>query len=58
MLPNRDFNWKKEPEVLVWRSHSSDGETTVTLDSYGCNECVSLFAEALKNNEVLALFLL
>ncbi|KAL1552189.1 Phospholipase A(1) lcat3 [Salvia divinorum] len=52
MLPNPGFNWKKEPEVLVWRSNSSDGEATVTQESYGCNECVSLFAEALKNNEL------
>lgn len=53
MLPNCDFNWKKEPEVLVWRTRTNDGETSVTQESYGCNECVSLFAEALKNNEVL-----
>lgn len=52
MLPNRDFNWKKEPEVLVWRTRTNDGEASVAQESYGCNECVSLFAEALKNNEL------
>ncbi|KAH6812710.1 lecithin:cholesterol acyltransferase 3 [Perilla frutescens var. frutescens] len=52
MLPNPGFNWKKEPEVLVWRTCSSDGETSVTQESYDCNGCVSLFAEALKDNEL------
>ncbi|KAK6137726.1 hypothetical protein DH2020_028531 [Rehmannia glutinosa] len=52
MLPNPDFNWKKQPEVQVWRKHSKDEETSVELDSYATNECVSLFEEALKNNEL------
>ncbi|KAI3459118.1 hypothetical protein Pfo_015781 [Paulownia fortunei] len=52
MLPNPDFNWKKQPEIQVWRKHSNDGETSVGLESYGRNECVTLFEEALKNNEL------
>ncbi|KAK6137729.1 hypothetical protein DH2020_028529 [Rehmannia glutinosa] len=57
MLPNPDFNWKKQPEVQVWRKHSKDEETSVELDSYATNECVSLFEEALKNNEFLKHFM-
>lgn len=54
MLPNIDFNWKKKPEILVWRKQSNDdGETSVELESYGPEESVSLFEEALKNNEVI-----
>ncbi|KAI3470368.1 hypothetical protein Pfo_027031 [Paulownia fortunei] len=52
MLPNPDFNWKKQPEIQVWRKHSKDGETSVGLESYGANECATLFEEALKNNEL------
>ncbi|KAL7109975.1 hypothetical protein ACP275_06G208500 [Erythranthe tilingii] len=52
MLPNPDFNWKKQPEIQVWRKHSNDGESSVELETYGRNECVSLFEEALKNNEL------
>ncbi|PIN21626.1 Lecithin:cholesterol acyltransferase (LCAT)/Acyl-ceramide synthase [Handroanthus impetiginosus] len=52
MLPNPDFNWKKQPEIHVWRKHSKDEETSVELESYGRNECVYLFEEALKNNEL------
>ncbi|KAK6136376.1 hypothetical protein DH2020_029866 [Rehmannia glutinosa] len=52
MLPNPDFDWKKQPEIKVWRKHSNDGETLVGLESYGRNDCVTLFEEALKNNEL------
>ncbi|KAL3653957.1 Phospholipase A(1) lcat3 [Castilleja foliolosa] len=52
MLPNPKFNWKKQPEIKVWREHSNDGETSVELESYGCDDCVTLFEEALKNNEL------
>ncbi|KAK4480201.1 hypothetical protein RD792_013263 [Penstemon davidsonii] len=53
MLPNPDFNWKKEPVIQVWRKQqSNDGESSVELESYGCNECATLFEEALKNNEL------
>ncbi|KZV28393.1 Lecithin:cholesterol acyltransferase 3 [Dorcoceras hygrometricum] len=52
MLPNPDFNWKKQPEIQVWRKQSKDGETSVAKDTYGCNDCVTLFEEALRNNEL------
>ncbi|KAL0298478.1 UNVERIFIED_CONTAM: Phospholipase A(1) LCAT3 [Sesamum radiatum] len=52
MLPNPNFNWKKQPEIQVWRKHSKEGETSVVLESYGRYECVTLFEEALKNNEL------
>ncbi|KAL9165552.1 hypothetical protein ABFS82_06G177700 [Erythranthe guttata] len=52
MLPNPDFNWKKQPEIQVWRKHSEDGESSVTLDSYETNDCVSLFEQALEKNEL------
>ncbi|XP_075498525.1 phospholipase A(1) LCAT3 [Primulina tabacum] len=52
MLPNPDFNWKKQPEIQVWRKQSKDGENSVEKESYGCNECVTLFEEALRNNEL------
>lgn len=53
MLPNIDFDWKKKPQIQVWRKQSKDGETSVELESYGPDECVTLFEEALKSNEVL-----
>ncbi|KAL0302912.1 UNVERIFIED_CONTAM: Phospholipase A(1) LCAT3 [Sesamum radiatum] len=52
MLPNPNFNWKKQPEIQVWRKQSKEGETSVVLESYGRYECVTLFEEALKNNEL------
>ncbi|XP_051121454.1 phospholipase A(1) LCAT3-like [Andrographis paniculata] len=52
MLSNPDFKWKKEPEIKVWRKHSNDRETSVQLETYGCIECITLFEEALENNEL------
>ncbi|KAL8544668.1 hypothetical protein ACS0TY_005051 [Phlomoides rotata] len=52
MLPNPDFNWKKQPEITVWRKHSNDGETSTELECYGHDGCILVFAEALKNNEL------
>lgn len=54
MLPNPEFKWKKQPEIFVWRGQSTDSEAA-TLESYGTNESVLLFEEALRNNEVLLL---
>lgn len=51
MLPNPEFKWKKQPEILVWRGQSTDGETA-ELESYSTNESVLLFEEALRNNEL------
>lgn len=52
MLPNPDFNWKAEPQIHVWRKQSNDGETPAKLESFGAVECITLFEEALKNNEL------
>lgn len=55
MLGNSEFKWKKQPEIQVWRKHSNDGygEVSVNLESYGPNESITLFEEALRHNEVL-----
>lgn len=55
MLGNPEFKWKKQPEIQVWRKHSNDGygEVSVNLESYGPNESITLFEEALRHNEVL-----
>lgn len=53
MLANPEFNWKKQPEIQVWRKHSTDEETSVDLESYGPIESITLFEEALRDNEVL-----
>ncbi|KAL5566688.1 hypothetical protein UlMin_029852 [Ulmus minor] len=52
MLANPDFNWEKQPLVQVWQKQSSDGETSVDLESYGSVQCIDLFDEALKQNEL------
>ncbi|KAK9919215.1 hypothetical protein M0R45_027825 [Rubus argutus] len=52
MLANPDFKWKKQPEIQVWRKHSTDGETSIELDSYGPVESITLFREALRHNEL------
>lgn len=52
MMTNPDFKWEKQPKIEVWRKQSSDGESSVKLESYGPVESISLFEEALKNNEV------
>lgn len=58
MLPNPDFKWEKQPEILVWRKKSKDGNTVVKLERYDASTSVTLFEEALKSNEVylLAIF--
>ncbi|KAG6647503.1 hypothetical protein CIPAW_07G083300 [Carya illinoinensis] len=52
MLANPEFNWKKQPEIQVWRKHSTDEETSVDLESYGPIESITLFEEALRDNEL------
>jgi hypothetical protein len=51
MLPNPNFKWKKKPIVQVWRKNP-DKDGTADLVLYEATECVSLFEEALQNNEV------
>ena len=51
MLPNPEFKWKKKPIIQVWRKNpEKDG--IVELVQYQATDCVSLFEEALRNNEV------
>ncbi|KAK3023838.1 hypothetical protein RJ639_044555 [Escallonia herrerae] len=52
MLANPGFKWKKQPEVQVWRKQSNDGESSVKLELYDPTNCITLFEEALKNNEL------
>ncbi|KAJ7978290.1 Lecithin:cholesterol acyltransferase family protein [Quillaja saponaria] len=52
MLANPEYNWKKQPEIQVWRKHSKDGQTNVSLESYGLTGSISLFEEALRHNEL------
>ncbi|KAG5549527.1 hypothetical protein RHGRI_014752 [Rhododendron griersonianum] len=53
MLPNPEFQWKKQPEIQVWQKQTKDGDIFVNLESYGPMENVALFEEALRHNEVL-----
>lgn len=57
MLANPDFKWKKQPQIKVWRKQSNDGESSAKLETYGPVESISLFKEALRNNEVKFQFL-
>ncbi|PWA37813.1 lecithin:cholesterol/phospholipid:diacylglycerol acyltransferase [Artemisia annua] len=52
MLPNPEFNWKKQPEIIVWRNRSENGQDTVKMERYGTSGSVGLFVEALKDNEI------
>ncbi|KAI3935360.1 hypothetical protein MKW98_027180 [Papaver atlanticum] len=52
MLPNPEFNWKKQPVIQVWRKQSENNETSVKLETYGPKESITLFEEALKDNEL------
>ncbi|KAL6142998.1 hypothetical protein ACLB2K_061273 [Fragaria x ananassa] len=52
MLANPDFNWKKEPEIQVWRKQSKNEKSSIELESYGPVESNTLFREALRNNEL------
>ncbi|CAN6211247.1 unnamed protein product [Urochloa humidicola] len=51
MLPNQDFNWKEKPIIQVWHKNS-EKDGTVELVQYEATDCVSLFEEALRNNEL------
>lgn len=54
MLPNPEFKWKKKPIIQVWRKNpEKDG--IVELVQYEETDCVSLFEEALRNNEVYSI---
>lgn len=55
MLANPYYEWKKQPEILVWRKHTKDGDNNINLESYGPTQSISLFEEALRDNEVIYL---
>ncbi|CAL1370465.1 unnamed protein product [Linum trigynum] len=52
MLPNPAFKWERDPQIQVWRKQSNDDDTSIQAESYGLLESISLFEEALKNNEL------
>ncbi|CAH1430085.1 unnamed protein product [Lactuca virosa] len=52
MLPNPEFQWKKQPEIFVWRNRSENGQDSAKLETYDTSGCVGLFEEALKGNEI------
>ncbi|KAL7587647.1 hypothetical protein Lser_V15G35677 [Lactuca serriola] len=52
MLPNPEFQWKKQPEIVVWRNRSENGQDSATQETYDPFGCVGLFEEALKDNEI------
>ncbi|WJX77369.1 Phospholipase A(1) lcat3 [Trifolium repens] len=52
MLANPDYEWKKHPEIKVWRKHNKDGNVNINLESYGPTQSISVFEEALRNNEL------
>ncbi|XP_074556636.1 phospholipase A(1) LCAT3-like [Curcuma longa] len=52
LLPNPDFKLKNQPMIQVWRKLTEDNGV-VKLEEYDSSTCISLFEEALKNNEVL-----
>ncbi|KAJ1290385.1 hypothetical protein BS78_02G239000 [Paspalum vaginatum] len=51
MLPNPEFKWKEKPIIQVWRKNP-EGDGIVELVQYEETDCVSLFQEALRNNEL------
>ncbi|KAL5703048.1 phospholipase A1 [Ranunculus cassubicifolius] len=53
MLPNPNFKWKKQPEILVWRKQTeAEEDASVVLESFGPTESVFLFEEALRDNKM------
>ncbi|XP_027353112.1 phospholipase A(1) LCAT3 [Abrus precatorius] len=52
MLPNPHYEWKRQPEILVWRKHAKDENDDIKLESYGPIQSISLFEEALRHNEI------
>ncbi|XP_002514803.2 phospholipase A(1) LCAT3 isoform X1 [Ricinus communis] len=52
MLANPDFKWESQPQIQVWRKQSDSDEASVKLESYGPQDSITLFQEALRNNEL------
>ncbi|PKA49924.1 Phospholipase A(1) LCAT3 [Apostasia shenzhenica] len=51
MMANPNFSWNDPPLIQVWRKCSEDKEN-VKLDAYNSFECIDLFKQALKDNEL------
>ncbi|WVZ65534.1 hypothetical protein U9M48_014881 [Paspalum notatum var. saurae] len=51
MLPNPEFKWKEKPVIQVWRKNPEE-DGIVELIQYESSDCISLFQEALRNNEL------
>ncbi|KAG0544434.1 hypothetical protein BDA96_02G275300 [Sorghum bicolor] len=51
MLPNPEFKWREKPIIQVWRK-DPEKDGIVELVQYEATDCVSLFEEALRNNEL------
>ncbi|KAI3712553.1 hypothetical protein L1987_71112 [Smallanthus sonchifolius] len=52
MLPNPEFRWEKQPEIVVWRKYSENGQDSVKRETYGISGCVGLFEEVMKENKI------
>ncbi|KAH9619950.1 hypothetical protein KSS87_002154 [Heliosperma pusillum] len=57
MLPNPVFEWKKTPQIQVWRKVTPDKEDeeappSAKLESYGPLQSTVVFQEALRHNEL------
>ncbi|KAM7273423.1 hypothetical protein ACFE04_028087 [Oxalis oulophora] len=52
MLPNPVFEWRKPPQIGVWRKCSVDSETPIKLEVYDPVSSIGLFEEALRHNEL------
>ncbi|XP_065874801.1 phospholipase A(1) LCAT3 [Euphorbia lathyris] len=52
MLANPDFAWECAPQIQVWRKQSDGAKTGIELVSYCPLDNLTLFQEALKNNEL------
>lgn len=51
MLPNPEFNWKEHPLIQVWRKDTM-GDESVKSEVYKSTECIDLFKEVLRDNEL------
>ncbi|XP_052202136.1 lecithin-cholesterol acyltransferase-like 4 [Diospyros lotus] len=46
-----DFRWEHNPTLEIWRQkYDTDGNYSVTLESYSAEESISVFTEALSSN--------
>uniref|UniRef100_A0A0D6QU21 Uncharacterized protein n=1 Tax=Araucaria cunninghamii TaxID=56994 RepID=A0A0D6QU21_ARACU len=51
MMTNVEFKWKKFPQIQLWRKqYTNTGEVYVELESFGPQESIWIFQQALKGN--------